>query len=299
MKKNFLFISLVCLTLVGCSKSTKSTDLYSLITMADTISLDEYENVIHAKIQYCDFNRIDNLSDFFDEIDKLHPLPYWDEDDHTKEKAFECVRLIEAYRRGDSKYFPDLKVRGCIDLMGATLAAICNHSDSIDLFFSEWFMMCAAFYSPDITCLVEAQTPDHCAGYINWGQTYNPGPWWAYGFFKRENGFEVIRLCDYELVERVFELYDDHNHKYYLFSNNSLDFHQYLFWEQSDGEFLKVAECSNENAIEGANCYYFNSEKMVWKYAYLSPDRTKLDAVGDKFAMKLDLDGVNSKFVKD
>ena len=43
-QKNFLFISLVCLTLVGCSKSTKSTDLYSLITMADTISLDEYEN---------------------------------------------------------------------------------------------------------------------------------------------------------------------------------------------------------------------------------------------------------------
>lgn len=38
--------------------------------MVNTISLNEYENIIHAKVQYCDFDRIDNLSDFFDEIDK-------------------------------------------------------------------------------------------------------------------------------------------------------------------------------------------------------------------------------------
>lgn len=87
------------------------------------------------------------------------------------------------------------------------MAIVNNHgSEFTDMVYRESFMMCAAFYSPDITCLVEMQTPDHCAGIFNYGTRYNRQPWWSRLFLKCKKGYEAICIGDFVTVCSIFQL---------------------------------------------------------------------------------------------
>ena len=299
MKKNFILISLVCLILVGCNKRTTSTDssvdVYASMDMVDS-SLFTDDRVIHAQMRYYNFNQLDNLSAFFNELSIRHPLVLWHENFHVKEDALMCINKIDAYRNGESNYFPDSLVYHCINSMGFELAFVDDHGcDSIDLCFIDWFMMCAAFYSPDITCLVEKQSSNHNAGFNNVGRYYNSIPWWPYAFFKCDKGFEVVNLGDYNKVEKVFELCDDENRKYYLFSSNSSYFHQWLYWRNDHGEYIKVAEYKDTpDDCEGSDLFYFSPEKLLWKYSRID-NNGNLIALREEPALRLFLNGAHSR----
>lgn len=194
----------------------------SEISITDTTIIDDEEKIIHAKMMYYDFDKIDNLESFFDSILAKHPIPIWlPEEDKTTQKVKECIAKIGEFRKGIKQFFPDSLVSECLKSIGFNTAIVNNHGpEYTDMVYGECLMMCAAFYSPDITCLVEMQTPDHCAGIFNYGTSYNQQPWWSYLFLKRAKGYEVICLGDFVVVRSIFQLEDSQNRKYYLCSNN-------------------------------------------------------------------------------
>lgn len=84
-------------------------------------------------------------------------------------------------------------------------AYIDNHRPGVDLTYAEWFMMLVAYYSPDITCLVNMQSPDHIVGVRNFGHEYNHNPWWSYLFVKRTKGYEVRAIGeDCSLITKLY-----------------------------------------------------------------------------------------------
>ena len=188
-----------------------------------------------------------------------------------------------------------------MESIGFHTAILNNHGIEItDIVYGEWFMMCAAFYSPDITCLVETQTPDHKAGIFNLGKTYNDAPRWAYLFLKRERGYEMIGLGDIVAARSIFQLEDKQNRKYYLGSDNlaAYEFNRWLYWAKNDTEIVKVAECHNSPDTDDVYDlqFYFDCNRLIWKYAKKDQKTGKLIAISEEPALTLLLDGENSRF---
>lgn len=150
----------------------------------DTTYTVDGDTIRHAVIKYFDFDAIEDLSDFFQELSSRYSIVKWmGNEDVVTIVIDSCIANIDAYRKGKSRYYPDSLVRRCMSNMGFNIAAMSNHSsEMVDLVLAEWVMMCAAYYSPDITCLVDTQTPDHHAGFYNFGKSYNDAPWWSYLF---------------------------------------------------------------------------------------------------------------------
>lgn len=294
MSRWFIAILLVSVTLFSCKREP-----------ANTIVEDHEYEVIHTNMQYYDFNKVENLSTFFDSIRREHPIPMWiEEDEEIIEKdVLGCIKRIEVYRQGTVKYYPDSLVRRCIDFLGFNCAIIDNHGPGVDMTYAEWFLMLAAYYSPDVTCLVNMQSPNHQAGILNFGSTYNFNPWWCYIFFKRNQGFEVRRIGGDETnIDKLFQIVDDENRLYYLCSNNGTiyEFLQILFWVKDDNDVLMVAESDSlpvDNWDNFEECYY-NPEQRAW-YCCNKDKRTgKMIPISSKPALVLKLDGENSRFVK-
>lgn len=269
--------------------------------IADTTTIgDDDERIVHAKMGYYDFDQIENLVSFFDSILAKHPIPIWlPEEDTTNQKVKRCVARIEAYRKGKAQFFPDTLVSECLRSISFNTAIVNNHGpEYTDMVYGECLMMCAAFYSPDITYLVEMQTPDHCAGIFNYGTSYNDQPWWSYLFLKRKKGYEAICLGDFVAVRSIFQLEDSLNRKYYLCSNNHspLEFNQWLYWVKSENEICRVAECHDAPMDGNVESYYFDKNRQIWRYAKWDETKLQLIATSESSAMVLHLDGKNSRF---
>lgn len=225
MKVKYLLLVIVLLMMDSCHHKTNQEDSgkdsvvnISKEGIADTIINADDEKIVHAKMMYYDFDKIENLESFFCSILAKHPIPIWlPEEDKTTQKVKECIAKIEDFRKGIKQFFPDSLVSECLKSIGFNTAIVNNHGpEYTDMVYGECLMMCAAFYSPDITCLVEMQTPDHCAGVFNYGTSYNRQPWWSYLFLKRKIGYEVICLGDNVAVRSISQLEDSQNRKYYF-----------------------------------------------------------------------------------
>lgn len=260
------------------------------------------DEVIHANLSYFDFDRIENLGQFFDSIADKHGIPIRDlgDEEHNERYVYDCIKRIENFRRGIVKFYPDDAVRECISLLGLECAFIANHACSIDIAYAEWFMMLAAYYSPDITYLVDMQSPDHSAGIRNFGNEYNYTPWWSYLFLKREKGYEVRSLGDDVKIEKLFQLEDEQGQRYYLCTNYTtrLEFMNFLYWRKDSINVINVTSCNNVNDIDvDFDSFYFNPQTLTWSYCREDTKSGKLIPVSEKPAMKLHLDGMNSKFI--
>lgn len=272
----------------------------------DSVVDDEEYEVVHTDMQYFDFDKVENLSVFFDSIRREHPIPMWiEEDDEIIEKdVLGCIKRIESYRCGTNKYYPDSLVRRCVDFFGFDSAIIDNHNPGVDMTCAEWFLMLAAYYSPDVTCLVHVQTPNHRAGIQNLGSQYNFNPWWSYLFLKRKKGFEVRRIKDdYTKIDRIYQFQDDKDRLYYLCSNNTsiVGFYQVLFWVKSEDEIVCVAQCDSlsRGSKVDFDRIYFDPMHKVWHYCKEDKKSRKLRPVSETPALRLCLDGENSRFIQE
>lgn len=271
-----------------------------------TLSEEEYEDeIVHADMLYFDFDSVNDLSQFFDSVSNEHGLPIrnfvWEES--AQKEIGSCIDRLERYRKGKSKYYPDSLIRECINTLSHECAFLANHASELDMTYAEWFLMLAAYYSPDITCLVHMQTPDHRAGIHNFGSRYNFAPWWCYIFFKRSKGFEVRRIGGEETkIDKLFQIVDEDNSLYYLCSNNSsiFEFLQVLFWDKGDNDIVMVADCDSlpvDNWDNFEECYY-NPEQRAW-YCSNKDERTgKMIPISSKPALVLKLERENSRFIK-
>lgn len=300
-------IMIALLVMAGChhKNNQENSDRESLadiseLGVTDTTIDDDDEKIIHAKMMYYDFDKIENLESFFDSILAKHPIPIWlTEEDEIYQKAKKCISKIEEYRNGARHFFPDSLVTECMKSISFNTVIVNNHGpECTDMVYGECFMMCAAFYSPDITCLVDMQTPDHCAGIFNYGTSYNNQSWWSYLFLKRKKGYEAICLGDFVVVRSIFQLEDSQNRKYYLCSNNfsPLEFNQWLYWVKSEDEICRVAECHDAPMDGDVESYYFDKNRQIWRYAKWNEAKLQLVAASDSPAMVLHLDGKNSRF---
>lgn len=196
-------------------------------------------------------------------------------------------------------FSPDSLVTECMKSISFNTAIVNNHGpEYTDMVYGECLIMCAAFYSPDITCLVDMQTPDHCAGIFNYGTSYNDQSWWSYLFLKRKKGYEAICLGDYVAVRSIFQLEDDQKRKYYLCSDNNspFEFNQWLYWVKGEDEICRVAECHDAPMDGDVESYYFDKNRQIWRYAKWDEAKLQLIATSDSPAMVLHLDGKNSRF---
>ena len=308
IKIKYLLIMIVLFMMAGChhkqcNGNPENDSVVNIreIDIADTTIINDDEKIVHAKMKYYDFDKIENLEFFFDSILAKHPIPIWlSEEDEIIQKTKKCISRIEAYRKGTRQFFPDSLVSECMRFISSNTVIVNNHGPGYtDMVYGECLMMCAAFYSPDITCLVEMQTPDHCAGIFNYGTSYNDQPWWSYLFLKRKKGYEAICLGDYVTVRSIFQLEDSQKRKYYLCSDNEtpLEFNQWLYWVKGEDDILRVAECHKPpmDSNEGLT-YYFDKNRLIWKYAKWDEIKQQLIHTSEKPAMILRLDGEKSGF---
>lgn len=160
MKIRWLFCLLGVFILCGCQNRNKANDAVMVEEKTEKTDVADEEEPIHASMSYFNFDKVDNLIAFFDSISRKHHIPIWmPEEDDTNERVKQCIARIEAYRKGKVRFYPDSLVSSCLKSIGFNTAIVNNHGpENIDLVYGEWFMMCAAYYSPDITCLVEMQT---------------------------------------------------------------------------------------------------------------------------------------------
>ncbi len=283
-------IILVSVVLCGCRRGNTDSNVEDC----------EYE-VIHTEMQYFDFDKVESLTAFFDSISVKHTIPIWIEEDEeaiTKD-VFGCIKRIEGYRQGKNKYYPDSLVRSCIDFFGFNSAIIDNHGPGVDMTYAEWFLMLVAFYSPDISYLVDMQTPNHKAGILNFGQTYNSAPWWSYIFLKRDVGFEVRKLHgDYTKINKIFQVEDDSKHLYYLCSNNQpIEFLQILFFAKNEDDIVQIAICDSIPSIQKEfDCCYYNPDQKAWYCCNVDEHSGKLIPISETPILKLELTGNNSRF---
>lgn len=307
LKAKYLLIMIVFFMMTGCHHKNNQENAgndsivdISEMAITDTTIIDDDEKIVHAKMMYYDFDKIENLEQFFDSILVKHPIPVWlTEENKILQNTKECISRIDAYRKGEKQFFPDSLVSECLKSISFNTVIVNNHGpESTDMFYGECLMMCAAFYSPDITCLVEMQTPDHCAGIFNYGTSYNQQPWWAYLFLKRKKGYEVKCLGDFVAVRSIFQLEDSQNRKYYLCSDNysSLEFNQWLYWVKGEDDICCVAECHEAPMDGDFEFYYFDKNRLVWKYAKWDEAKHQLIATSESPAMVLHLDGEKSSF---
>ena len=291
--KWLLFCLFALVVFGGCKKSTITSSTYEV---------ESRDVTFHVDMQYFNFDKVNDLSHFLDSLRHEHGIAAWDNEscEIIKKDVFKCIERIEGYRKGKYKYYPDSLVSNCIYYLGHDNAALANHADSIDIGFSEWFLMMAAYYSPDITCLVHMQTPNHRAGVQNFGSQYNYNPWWSYILLKRKKGFEVRRISgDYTKIDRIYQLQDENSRLYYLCSNNTslVEFQQVLFWEKNEDNIICVAQCSSlpVKNTDFDQCY-FNIEKREWYCCNLDRKTNKLIPLSEKPALVLKLDADNSCF---
>lgn len=293
--KWFLFSLFALVAICGCKKSEG----------ASSTDEEEYKDgIFHVDMQYFNFDKVNNLSLFFDSLRNEHGIAAWDYESSEiiEKEVFKCIEEIEGFRKRKYKFYPDSLVRSCIDFLGHDNAVLANHTDSIDIGFSEWFLMLAAYYSPDITCLVHMQTPNHLAGVLNFGSQYNFNPWWSYLFLKRGKGFEVRRIKEDETkIEKIFQL-EDHKHRlYYLCSNNisDIEFSQVLFWVKGEYDVVMVAQCDylSNNSETDYDKIYFNPEQKVWYYCKEDTNSGKFIPVTGAPTLRLCLDGEKSFFI--
>ena len=308
MKIKYVVFVMTLLLMASChhKRSHEKSEKDSIADITDmgvadtTVVSEDDERIVHAKMGYYDFDQIENLVTFFDSILVKHSLPIWlPKEDKTTQKAKECIAKLEAYRKGRTRFFPDSLVSECLKSISFNTAIVNNHGpEYTDMVYGECLMMCAAFYAPDITCLVEMQTPDHCAGIFNYGTSYNQQPWWSYLFLKRKKGYEVICLGDNVAVRSIFQLEDSQNRKYYLCSDNysPLEFNQWLYWVKDEDDIRRVAECHKAPMEGEGESYYFDKNRLIWRYAKWDEAKLQLIATSESPAMVLHLDGKNSRF---
>jgi len=274
----------------------------------DTPTVDEEEDedeVIHAEMQYFDFDQVDDLSAFFDSIQKVHGIPLGASEPELTEEIEDlerCIAVIDSFRQGRVKYFPETSVKKFVSLLGGSCADINNHGPDVDMTYAEWFLMMAAYYSPDITCMVHMQTPNHCAGILNFGASYNDAPWWCYLLLKRSKGFEVRRIKENDVrIDKLFQIEDENHRLYYLCSNNGLvGFLQILYWVKSVDDVVMVAQCDGFPAdydLEFDECYY-HPEQKAWYCCNRDKRSGKMIPVSEQPVLELELDGEHSSFVK-
>lgn len=313
MKRNhyisFIVLGLTAGIILSCNRNGKRTeDQEKTVVTEDTargdvgpdsgFDPDELE-VKHATCQYYDFDRVKDLGVFFDSIAGKHGIPVRYEE--NEEEIRDCISRIGRYRCGDAKFYPDSAVQQAIGILSLECAYLNNHAIPLDMAYAEWFLMCAAYYAPDISYIVDTQSPDHRAGALNLGQAYNYDPWWAYFICKRSKGYEVKFLGDDTKVTSLFQLQDGQNRKYYLCSNNDsrLTFLQQLFFVKGDNEIILAASATDEPYSEETDfdTYYFNEEQRAYYFCTWSKDYTQKTKVLDTPCMELKLDGEASKFV--
>ena len=289
----------ILISLNSCKKDNTPS---SNVVNNNEVNNDEYEDeVTHAKMQYFDFDTVENLTLFFDSLRNKHGIPVRDINEDERTNIFNCIERIDGYRKGLHKYYPDSQVREVINRLSYECAYAANHEVVFDMAFVEWFLMLAAYYSPDITYLVQMQTPNHRAGILNLGSEYNYAPWWSYIFFKRDMGYEVRRVRGENIrIDKLFQIEDEEHRIYYLCSNNQyILFLQMLYWAKNDEENVLVADC-DELPInpddEYDECYY-NPEQQAWYLCNIDRRTGTLKPIIEKPVLSLKLDGANSRFV--
>lgn len=288
--------------LYGCQKSfssdsTETDDLIALTSWADT-TVCYGDTVIHAPMQYWDFDMVDSLQEFFDNLMSKHPLVVWDERKSLMGDVGECICQLEAYRSGECSTYPDSLISSCLLALESNWE-VCYREFGMkeDYCFIDWFMMCVAYYSPVLPWVIEEQTPDNCAGYINIGNPYVATPCCCYLFLQRDKGFEVKCLGKNSMALEMFQLSDEQDRTYYICSYNIPSmFGQWVYWKTEQGEYLKVAEYTNTpEECEGNDIFLFSPEKLWWQSAYVNDDGD-LIAICEEPALRLFIDGANSHF---
>lgn len=301
------FLALAVVTSCGQKEADKHNK-----TLADTINTvaktnrevePKHGEVTHIPLSYFRFEQVPDLTIFFDSIAVKHAIPGSSNEEGNEsytEDFRTCIRYIDEYRQGKRKFYPDKYVTQRLNSMGHYAGYIASNARHVDLTYSEWFMMCAAYYAPDITCLIHSQSTDHRIGIRNFGQEYNYEPWWCYAFIARKKGFEVQRLKDYTKINSLFTL-ENKGRKYYLLSNDfdALQFTQYLYGENKGGRIVKLGEHfeAPQNCNQPFNTYYFDKERKEWYYCVWDNKLEQRERVTDKPAMRLALDGENSQFI--
>lgn len=295
---------------VSCGNKTATptapTTPATPVTAAD--SVDDQQNgqsdlsdeVVHTGVTYYEFDK-QNLTACFDSLAKHHPVPTYHDADTLWQQMRQCVAAIDRYRMGKARYYPDRQVKELIRSLGQEAAMVDNHGPGVDLTIDEWFLLCAAYYAPDISCLVNiSQTPDHRAGLLHFGQGYSTQPWWHYLITKRQKGFDVRCLGDGVEYKSIRQLADAKGRKYYLLSDNSPQFFkQQLYWVRREQDVVKTAEHyglpATDETIEYNTCY-FDKDRLVWLRAISGSDPAKAVTVSDKPLLRLVLDGEKSQF---
>lgn len=183
--KNIIYMCLLVIltTLWGCHNQTKdvvrsSNTIMNVPIEADITYALDGDTTRRTVLKYIDFDAIEDLPGFFHILSSKYPIVKWGGDEDEIDMVIDsCIAKIDAYRRGKESFYPDSLVRHCMSYMDLNIAATNNHSSEVaDFVLAEWVMMCATYYSPDITCLVDTQTPNHKAGFYNFGQSYNGAP---------------------------------------------------------------------------------------------------------------------------
>lgn len=302
VKNRILILFAVSALLVGCHQPSSSSpvetdNVMELSSLCDTLVL-YGDTIYHAPMRYWDFDKVDSLFDFFDSVCVEHPCYVLEEHEQLLYDLGDCIEQLEAYRQGKRRYYPDRLVNHCIKWLELDWEVCCrNYEWQNDLCFIEWFLMCAAYYSPDLTWFVEGQTPDHCAGFCNLGNPYTATPYVPYVFLKRDKGFEVKCIGDRTEVWSIYQLADEQDRTYYLCSHNMpTHFGQWLYWRTDQGDYHRVAEYTDApDECEGNDLFYFDPKKHIWKYSKID-ENGDLKALRDEPAFRLILDGDNSRF---
>lgn len=302
MKTRIIALLALFAMLVGCNKPLSATqpetdDVMVFPSLCDTFVY-ESDTIFHAPMHYWDFDKVDSLMNFFNAILSEHPFMVLGEHEQLMNDIGDCIDYLEAYRRGERRYYPDSLVHSCIFGLVEDWAVIYREFEPRnDRCFIEWFLMCTAYYSPDITWFVEGQTTDHCAGFLNIGNPYTHTPCCSYIILKRDKGYEIKLIDDDILVWSIYQLSDESNRTYYLCSYNiPVFFGQWLYWKNEQGEYIKVAENTDApDECDGNDLFYFDPKKHIWKYSKIDKNGD-LKALREKPAFRLVLDGDKSRF---
>lgn len=300
MKKSIFSVGLpiiLLLPIVSCQKSGSAKEGKGEYAESAVVTEDLTGKVIHHDISYFNFDSTDNLVSFFKDIESKHEKNAFCEEDSLA--VDECILQIEKYRKGVCKSYPDSLVRQSLCSLGDAAARVDNHRPGVDLTFAEWFMMLAAYYSPDITCLVNMQSPDHLVGVCNLGQGYSSFHYWQYLLVKREKGYEVRTISDDCFpITKLYQFEDDSHRKYYLCSNNSELTFKHLLYTFDEDETLAEVKFEDEIKFPDVDFdeIYFNPESLEWVLCKRNERTGKLIPVTEKPIMKLELKGKDSKF---
>lgn len=121
-------------TLYSCHKQTEnetrsSDTIMNVIVETDLTYACDGNTTRHAVTNYFDFDCIEDLPGFFHVLSSKYPIVKWMGDEDEINVAIDsCIAKIDAYRKGNIRFFPDSLVRHCMSYMGFNIAATNNHS---------------------------------------------------------------------------------------------------------------------------------------------------------------------------